>query len=178
MGMSVKVVDEKNMTFAVAIIHVINSLVKLGDTQFGDTHVGILIVDFIEGATQDHLRHRDCLKAWRIDHLIAADGKLLSYHNDRQSDVGSLSQGSGKRSYVHVTRKRKIESSNVTKRDNSLSKEGVLKINTEVYCSERCCQYFDRDLALTIRKKWWEKSFRERRMRRSRRSKCYIPWVW
>lgn len=81
MGMTVKVLDENKIIFAVATIHVLNPLVKLADITLGKTHVGIVINDFVQGATLEHLKHRDSLTAWPMDQLIAKDGRLLSFHN-------------------------------------------------------------------------------------------------
>ena len=41
--------------------------------------------------------------------------------------------------------------------------ESVLLISTKTCCGNQCCQHFDRDLALLIRKKYWEKTFEMRK---------------
>lgn len=54
--LTVKVVDEEKVVFAIAMVSTINPEVALQGTLLGETHVGILIMEFVDGARRDHLR--------------------------------------------------------------------------------------------------------------------------
>lgn len=123
LGMVVKVLDEANFTFAIARIMAVNPQVTLGETTLKDTHVGILIEEFIQGAIEDHLKHRDCLRAWPLNRLVTSNGKLLaSFYVD---NAGELDASSQKRSYIPINRKRKQPCASMSKKCKSLSDEDL-----------------------------------------------------
>lgn len=117
-----------------------------------------MITEFIDGATLEHLRYRDCIVPWPLERVITLDGKLLAYHYAHQALDGRDAQ-SKKRSYVCKLRSRKKPQSNVSRRDTALSPESILSISTKLCCKRKCCQYFDCDLALVVRERYWDKTF-------------------
>ena len=140
-----------------------NPAVKLEDTFIGEENMGVLIHEFQEGATMSHLRCENSLRAWPVERLFVEDGKSLLYHHLQQPQLTKVIDGR-KRPYVNIKRKRKDrDSMRQSKKDKLLLMENVALINTKDCCRQKCCQYFDRELAMTIRKKHWVKSFQDRK---------------
>ena len=57
LGMKVTVLGTQKIAFAVATIQVLNPLAQLGETMLGDSHVGILFQNLLEGALTEHLKY-------------------------------------------------------------------------------------------------------------------------
>ncbi|CAM6122701.1 unnamed protein product [Calypogeia fissa] len=53
--MMVKVIDDDNLVFAIASIRELDAFIKLGGILLGNTHVGIIIREFVDTTTVDHL---------------------------------------------------------------------------------------------------------------------------
>lgn len=111
-GMLVKVFDEANVNFAVAVISFVTRGSSLGEIAIGDTHIGILITDFVDGATKEHLRYRNSLVPWPLKQLRASDGHMLEFPN-MNTVPEEIDAWSRKRSYVNITRKSKVASLSV-----------------------------------------------------------------
>lgn len=159
-GTIVKVMDENQRVFATAeIVHV---EFVLEGIELGNTHLGILFVDLMDGATRSDLKFHQAMKAWEMDRLIADDGKSMAYH--RAGQVPSVKDASSrKRSYVSITRATKAPSASLTKKETCLTLEDVGQIASKDCCSQGCCQHFPRRIALEAREKFWAKSYAMRK---------------
>ena len=159
----VMLVNEDGQNMAKGICRNVNPIDCVEDKCLGNDHVGVLIMEPIEGMLD--MGAMFALRAWPISRVFhggctLAHHLLVSTHRLRaKTKLLEKRRRDGKRAYATS---RTLEHTKPTKKSQILNNASIQQLSAIVCCDRECLRFFPRDEALVLRTEFYDCSTRMR----------------
>lgn len=166
-NITVMLVDEDGHNMAKGICHNVNPIDCVEDKCLGTDHVGVLIMEPIEGMMD--IGAMFALKAWPTDRVFHSGCTLqhhllVSKHRLRaKTKLLEKRRKDGKRAYGTT---RTAEHAKPSKKSQILNNASIQQLSALLCCDRECLRFFPRDEALALRTEFYDCSSRMRHAKR------------